>query len=550
MKKHGLRRSLCLLIYVSTGIASIVESIEKESANGGENRASFEEGFGSCLAGRRYATLECVNRGALIALRSIDRRDDLDFGGVHLERADGQQRREEEEEVLDWDYDPKDFGNVVRAATELMERRSLRWNLDSVYPGLELRAGPTLNGNGVLEFVVNEESTIFGDRQQSLGPGRQMMRHLLIPFLLGFKFNLASLIPLMFGFLLLLTKKALLLTKVALVITGLLGWNSFFSATYPPSGIHHSYEGHGSAFPPHYEHYHNFHHRPPYRGFQGNDLHEPTYYGQHVIREVVDVYDNAADQSNVDKSKGRKNFVWVKRRSTDVRETRFARNSVHDPVNVLPCSSTRGQQESSFAYAQSRNEYARLFDKCAAERNAFDCLKRRALEILDSAIKDDTVYMLNEYVSIGRDPSAAARNIDRSFKENGTELSLDQMLDNKFHEYISSRNVKLTIPGDAFQGRKKKDKGYGALIMGAMAVGAMMAQLAYGKIAFIAGTALLTAKIALVLSAIIGLKKLVSSHGGGGHEVIYATGSEHHGSYGGGGYGGGWQRAMEGVPTT
>lgn len=48
----------------------------------------------------------------------------------------------------------------------------------------------------------------------------------------------------------------------------------------------------------------------------------------------------------------------------------------------------------------------------------------------------------------------------------------------------------------------------------------MMAQLAYGKIAFLAGTALLTAKIALVLSAIIGLKKLVSHQGGGAHEVI------------------------------
>lgn len=106
-----------------------------------------------------------------------------------------------------------------------------------------------------------------------------------------------------------------------------------------------------------------------------------------------------------------------------------------------------------FDRAQSRNEYTRLFDKCAAEKNAFDCLKRRALEILDSAIKDDTVYVLNEYVSIGRDPSAAAKSVDRSFKENGTELSLDQMLDNKFHEYISSRNVKLTIPGDAFQGK-------------------------------------------------------------------------------------------------
>ena len=69
----------------------------------------------------------------------------------------------------------------------------------------------------------------------------------------------------------------------------------------------------------------------------------------------------------------------------------------------------------------------------------------------------------------------------------------------------------------------------------------MLAQLAFGKIAFLAGTALLTAKIALVLSAIIGLKKLVSSNGGG-HEVIYAA-SEH------GGYGGGWQRAIEAVPV-
>lgn len=73
-----------------------------------------------------------------------------------------------------------------------------------------------------------------------------------------------------------------------------------------------------------------------------------------------------------------------------------------------------------------------------------------------------------------------------------------------------------------------------------------MAQVAYGKIALIAGTALMTAKIALVLSAIIGLKKLVSSGGGGGgHEVIYATASEHHG----GGYGG-WQRSVDTIPPT
>jgi len=76
----------------------------------------------------------------------------------------------------------------------------------------------------------------------------------------------------------------------------------------------------------------------------------------------------------------------------------------------------------------------------------------------------------------------------------------------------------------------------------------MMAQLAYGKIAFLAGTALLTAKMALVLSAIVGLKKLVSG-GGGGHEVIYATASEHGGGGGGGGGYSGWHRAMEVSPT-
>lgn len=100
-----------------------------------------------------------------------------------------------------------------------------------------------------------------------------------------------------------------------------------------------------------------------------------------------------------------------------------------------------------------RNEYMKLFDRCAGEKKAFDCLKQRALEILDSAIGDDSVYVVNDYVSVARDPAVVYKSIDRSFKdENGTELSLDQKLDNKFHEYLSSRSIRLTIPGDTFEG--------------------------------------------------------------------------------------------------
>ncbi|KAJ8684350.1 hypothetical protein QAD02_020142 [Eretmocerus hayati] len=200
-----------------------------------------------------------------------------------------------------------------------------------------------------------------------------------------------------------------------------------------------------------------------------------------------------------------------------------------------------------FVSAQARigESYEKIFEKCAKEKNTFDCLKRRAVEVLDTAIKDDSVYAINDFVSIGKD-ERVARSIELQSLNDSSPRSLDDELNEKFHNFLSTRSIKFTIPGDALEGRGRKDKkgGMGGLMMGGMALAGMLAQLAFGKIAFLAGTALLTAKIALVLSAIIGLKKLVGS-GGGGHEVIYATASEHHG----GGYGG-WQRALDAIPIT
>lgn len=147
--------------------------------------------------------------------------------------------------------------------------------------------------------------------------GRSLLRQLLLPFLLGFKFNLASMIPLLFGILLLVTKKALLLTKIAIVISGLLGWNSMFSGW----SAGHSYPstlgggGGGGGF-------HGYGQDHLGGGIGGGPLQhqDPTYYPrpyrahedfpytsqQHVIREVVNVYDN--DESKI--SRNGKNFVW------------------------------------------------------------------------------------------------------------------------------------------------------------------------------------------------------------------------------------------------
>lgn len=99
--------------------------------------------------------------------------------------------------------------------------------------------------------------------------------------------------------------------------------------------------------------------------------------------------------------------------------------------------------------SQGRSDYGKFFEKCTSDKSPFDCFKRRALEVLDTAIKDDTVYVINDYISIAKDTNV--KNSEEG-ADNITERSIDQELDQKFHEYLSSRSVRLTIPGDTFEG--------------------------------------------------------------------------------------------------
>lgn len=156
-------RYLCLLVLVSTSFTVIMEPKEHITLDDGHSY-NFNEVLGICLAKKEHGTFECVNRGILSALQSLHDKDSLEFGKVRLDRAEGYGR-----DLMDLDYDPKDFGNVVKAAARLMERRNIKWNLDNIYPGLQMRIGPMLNGNGILEFVLNERVASYGDRQIGTG---------------------------------------------------------------------------------------------------------------------------------------------------------------------------------------------------------------------------------------------------------------------------------------------------------------------------------------------------------------------------------------------
>lgn len=58
---------------------------------------------------------------------------------------------------------------------------------------------------------------------------RILTRQFVVPFLLGIKFNLMTILPLLFAGIILLLKKAVFLSKFAVFITGLLGFGNLLS---------------------------------------------------------------------------------------------------------------------------------------------------------------------------------------------------------------------------------------------------------------------------------------------------------------------------------
>uniref|UniRef100_A0ABD2WXD3 Uncharacterized protein n=1 Tax=Trichogramma kaykai TaxID=54128 RepID=A0ABD2WXD3_9HYME len=118
---------------------------------------TFNDALQVCFSKRQHSALECLNRGALTAIESWNDDQCLDFGDVQLLKASENQGEGRAASLLDLDWDPKDFGNVLRAASRMLERRNVKWDLGYIYPGLQMRVGPTLSTeNGVLEFVMDE----------------------------------------------------------------------------------------------------------------------------------------------------------------------------------------------------------------------------------------------------------------------------------------------------------------------------------------------------------------------------------------------------------
>jgi hypothetical protein len=128
--------------------------------------------------------------------------------------------------------------------------------------------------------------------------GRLIVRHVLLPLLLGFKLKLITLIPLLIGVLVIVSKKALLLSKIAVFVTTVLGLNSLLFIRQPPQS--HLQNTFGDSFE-------SLEPQTPYRN---KDSHQQ--YGGHSdfddFREPV--YRERDRMGDIMEPKGRRNFLW------------------------------------------------------------------------------------------------------------------------------------------------------------------------------------------------------------------------------------------------
>ncbi|XP_066581671.1 uncharacterized protein Osi7 [Prorops nasuta] len=226
---------------------------------------------------------------------------------------------------------------------------------------------------------------------------------------------------------------------------------------------------------------------------------------------------------------------------------------------------------------------ASIYSDCL-KKESVNCIKYKVFTFVDKMLNDKEDIMLTEGITVVK-TSNAEEGAPRSIES----TDLDSLLFDRLGRFLRTHSVKVDLKGSDILGaiesagrsfddssdnavesrgkKKKAQKILGPLIMAIALKAAALLPLALGSIALIAGKALLIGKIALVISAIIGLKKLLGQqkhvtyevvahphHGGSthvaheesGHGGYAAASSDYAGGYssGGGSGGHGWARSL------
>ncbi|XP_065351701.1 uncharacterized protein LOC135947064 [Cloeon dipterum] len=168
------------------------------------------------------------------------------------------------------------------------------------------------------------------------------------------------------------------------------------------------------------------------------------------------------------------------------------------------------------------------------------CLQMRALKFVDNLNQQGKVELTDGVVLVG-EPAKAGRalnNLEDSLPSDADEREnqVQQLLVERVARFLSTHTLQVKLPEESIdemkrsveEGRKKKKKFLLPLLLALKLKAIALVPLIIGALFILAFKALVVGKIALVLSALIGLQKLL-----GGHktvEVVSSHGyeSDHH----------------------
>lgn len=166
----------------------------------------------------------------------------------------------------------------------------------------------------------------------------------------------------------------------------------------------------------------------------------------------------------------------------------------------------------------------KIYNVCENSDELFKCMKVQTLKLTERALKLPNIKIADGLVIVKKEDAFNDNNESRSIdidSENTPSEKIDALIVDRINKFMDTHQISVSIPrllasSDAprlvEEGRKKYKK-YMGPFMAALALKGGILTMVYHSIAVVAGKALIIGKIALVISAIIGLKKLVTPEG-------------------------------------
>ena len=238
-------------------------------------------------------------------------------------------------------------------------------------------------------------------------------------------------------------------------------------------------------------------------------------------------------------------------------------------ASVLPSDETRGHARN--AIGGESDIMDSIYNDCL-RKDSVSCVKYKLFNFVDKVLSARDQFALTEGVTVVKTEGAEQTGAPRSAS---SDESFESLALSRISNFLNGHTIKVELKGaeivsavqstgraledvseslfgnddpntpEESRGKKKKAaKIFGPILALVALKAAALLPLLLGAIALIAGKALLIGKIALVLSAIIGLKKLLSQEKHVTYEVVAhphhsSSHSVSHDSYGGGYSGGG-----------